>query len=50
MKKKTKDTKKLTLGQEVIRTLTSDELKIMIGAAGTCSSGHSKEGGSPTTC
>lgn len=36
--KKTKDIKKLTLRQEVIRTLTSAELKAVIGAAGTCNS------------
>lgn len=54
--KKTKDIKKLTLRQEVIRTLTSAELKTVIAgvANGACNSGtsstHSKEGGSPTTC
>lgn len=49
MKKKIKDIKKLALRQEVIRTLTSAELKIVIGAAETNTT-HSKEGGSPTTC
>lgn len=52
--KRTKDTKKLTLRREVIRTLTSTELKAVIGGAGagTCnsntSSGHSREDGTPT--
>lgn len=50
MKKKIKDIKKLTLRQEVIRALTSAELKIVIGAAVETSSNHSKDGGSPTTC
>jgi hypothetical protein len=54
--KKTKDIKKLTLRQEVIRTLTSAELKSVIGGADdTCDSETSsnrskKTGGSPTTC
>jgi hypothetical protein len=39
--KKTKDIKKLTLRQEVIRTLTSAALKTVIGAEGTCNSGTS---------
>jgi len=53
MKKKTRDIKKLTLRQEVIRTLTSAELKIVIGAAvtGNSDTTHSKgDDGSPTTC
>lgn len=54
MKKKTKDIKKLTLRQEVIRALTSADLKIVIGAAGTCnsdtSSSRTNEAGNPTTC
>jgi hypothetical protein len=54
--KKTKDIRKLTLRQEMIRILTSAELKTVIGGAenGTCnsntSSTHSKEGGNATTC
>ena len=53
--KKTKDIKKLTLRQDVIRTLTSVELKTVIAGVegGTSNAGtnptHSKEGGSPTT-
>jgi hypothetical protein len=39
--KKINDNKKLTLRQEVIRTLTSAELKTVIGAAGTCNSNTS---------
>lgn len=55
--KKTKGIKKLTLRQDVIRTLTSAELKTVIAgvADGTCNSGTSsnrtqEEAGSPTTC
>lgn len=54
--KKTKVIKKLALLQEVIRTLTSAELKTAIGGLenGGCgantSSIHSKGERSPTTC
>ena len=50
--KKTKDIKKLTLRQEVIRTLTSAELKTAIGAAAPCNSGTSDRTKEPgvTTC
>ena len=54
--KKIKGIKKLKLRQEVIRTLTSAELKAVIAgvADGTCNSGTSSnrtnEAGSPTTC
>jgi len=54
--KKTREIQKLTLRQEVIRTLTSAELKTVIAGMmeGTCNSGtsstYSKKGGNPTTC
>lgn len=53
--KKIKSIKKLTLRQEVIRTLTSAELKTVIGGmeAGGGGNTHSKAAvadGPPTTC
>jgi hypothetical protein len=51
--KKTKNIKKLTLRQEVIRTLSFAELKTVIGGEATCNSGTSSvrsQDAGVTTC